>query len=243
VAHAAELNGWDFTIFSRKQKSQLFGAQYLHHAIPELDCGMPNRVEYRLRGTAEQYRHKVYGALWDGTTSPEDYIESHYAWDIRVVYQQLWYKYQDYIVDCDLSEGLSSSAMPRVIAGADEVVSTLPRKLWANRGDVFKCQKIWALGDGDYKRVHLYRPEPFNVVCSGLLEDEWYRVSNIYGYSTMEWPCFGTTPPIKGASIVEKPLEHNSRAASNFVHLGRYGEWRKGVLTTDAFFDAVKLFS
>lgn len=244
VAHAAELSGWDFKIFSRKQKSPLYGAQYLHHAIPEAESGMASRVEYRLRGTAEQYRHKVYGALWDCTTSPEDYIESHFAWDIRVVYEHLWDKYADYISPIDLPFN-AHEALKKVDAishDCDLVVSTLPRKLWARPGDVFKSQKIWALGDGDYERVRLHRPEDFTVVCSGLPEDEWYRVSNIFGYCTMEWPCFGINPPVRGASIVEKPLEHNSRYASHIVHLGRYGEWRKGVLTTDAFFDAMRLF-
>lgn len=250
VAHAAEISGWDFRIYSKKQKSKLYGAQYLHQAIPQLDCGPPAIVRYALQGTPEEYRHKVYGDTWDGTVSPEDFIEEHYAWDIRYTYEGLWDRYKDEIEECEI-KALNSREMryyPIPWRMHDLVISTVPRKLWAEPGDVFESTKVWALGDtGEEERVRMFRPPNNCVYCCGTDEHDWYRSSNIFGYATMEWPYivplfWNDNPvcPARGASIVEKPLKHNSKAASDFIHVGRYGSWEKGKLTTDAFFDACK---
>lgn len=249
VAHAAEIMGWDFRIYSKKQKSKLYGAQYLHKPIPKLDCGSAMTVAYKLNGSPRSYRFKVYGPEWDGTVSPEDYSESHFAWDIRRAYDELWDQYSEQITPWEMTESGAKSAtalnMFKTYRNVDLVISTIPRTIWAEPDDVFESQKVWALGDTEDARVHLYRPEPFTVVCDGTHQNEWYRVSNIFGFCTMEWPyinCFAP-PPAIGASIVNKPLKHNSKAASDFIHLGRFGKWEKGVLSTDAFYDAMKVFA
>lgn len=253
VAHAAELSGWDFHIYSRKQKSALYGAQYLHQPIPSMNGG-PQTVQYTMQGTAEQYRHKVYGDTWDGTVSPEDFPEPHSAWDLRQAYDGLWDKY------CNEIEHVEFLELKGVVFLHDLVISTVPRKIWAQPGDVFESTKVWALGDTEMPRVEpAYRPAPFTVMCDARPHIPWYRVSNIYGYCTIEWPynvrehdwpdgLHGGTmkvmmSPHPGASLVEKPLCHNSTAASDFIHLGRYGAWEKGVLTSDVFYQAMKIFA
>jgi hypothetical protein len=238
VAHAANQSGWALTIYSRRIKSQLFGAQYLHKPIPHLDTHGPQMVQYKLIGTPQEYRRKVYGVNWNGTVSPEDFMEQHYAWDLRRAYDWLWKQYEAWIVDADIPE------YPVPYERFDLVISTVPRKIWANEGDIFESTKIWALGDGDYKRVHLHRPDDFHVVCDGSNLNPWYRVSNIFGHCTMEWPFYESDHrPARGASMVEKPLRHNSRSAPDFIHLGRYGAWEKGILTSDVFYQAMKVFA
>ena len=242
VAHAANMMDWDFTIYSKKQKSKLYGAQYLHKPIPYLDCGAPMTVAYKMVGNARAYRFKVYGPDWDGTVSPEDFTESHFAWDIRKAYDDLWNVYSGQIDNCMLSK---DSIQVINWMKHDLVISTVPRKIWAEPDDVFESRKVYALGDTEDARVRLYRPDPFTVVCDGTSKVDWYRVSNIFGYCTMEWPykdCWHP-PPAMGASVVEKPLRHNSKAAADFIHLGRFGKWDKGVLSTDAFYDALKILA
>jgi hypothetical protein len=163
-------------------------------------------------------------------------METHEAWDLRWAYSELWHRYSDEIENVEMSQ--------LMLIGYDLVISTVPRKLWAEPGDVFEAQRIWALGDTDRVRVNMFRPPDFTVICNGEPYPEWYRVSNIFDHCTMEWPAFwGLEPPCPGASLVEKPLWHNSTAASDFIHLGRYGAWQKGVLTTDAFTEAMKVFA
>jgi hypothetical protein len=242
AAHAAEQEGWDFCIYSRKQKSKLYGSQYLHDLIPELDCGTGALIKYALHGTPEEYRHKVYGDSWDGTVSPEDLMTVHQAWDIRYVYDGLWDRYKDDIAELDIKPDV---VLPYVFPDADLVLSTVPRKIWAEDGDVFESQKIWAIGDTDtVLRVSASRPPDNTVFCDGTDWHDWYRSSNVFGYCTMEWPYrearYPGDPniPTPGASVVEKPLKHNSTAASDFIHIGRYGAWSKGLLTSDAYFTA-----
>lgn len=245
VAHAAEMAGWNFHIYSKKKKSPLFGAQYLHQEIPGLDCGPEICVTYSLVGTPEQYRHKVYGETWDGTVSPEDYLEEHSAWDLRSVYDYLWFKYGGEVEHCDL--GLTGYALNH--QKYDLIISTVPRTVWDNNEEHFEKSYIWALGDGDYQRVHMDRPDPFTVVCDGSSSVPWYRVSNIFGYATKEWPQwwnkpYGTvSPPVPGAARVAKPLRYTGNSAPDFIHLGRFAQWEKGVLTSDVFFAAQKVLA
>jgi len=246
VAHAATLSGWDFRIYSRRVKSQLFGAQYLHQPIPGLS-GNPKYVDYQMRGRAEDYRRKVYGEDWDGTVSPEDFPEPHAAWDLREAYDTLWDRYEDEIRPLTITPAPSwmlTEDMRQL--GADLIISTVPRTVWDDDDSHFHKAYIWALGDGDYERVHMHRPDPFTVICDGTRENKWYRVSNIFGYCTMEWPQWwnypyaSVTPPARGAARVAKPLAYTGNAATDIIHLGRYAEWTKGVLTSDVFYEAMK---
>lgn len=247
AAHAAALSGWNFHIYSKRVKSPLYGAQYLHQAIPELPCDGPSLVSYRLNGTPQQYRRKVYGETWDGTTSPEDFMDEHYAWDLRAAYEYMWNVYGGEIEHFELS----TIRYPNVVfALYDAVISTVPRTIWDDRNEHFERSYVWALGDTELPRVeHSYRPEPFSVQCDGRPHVQWYRVSNIFGYCTMEWPQWwnqpyaSVTPPVPGASLVTKPLRYTGCAAQDFTHLGRYAQWEKGVLTSDVFFDAMKVLA
>lgn len=244
VAHAAEMAGWDFHIYSKKKKSPLFGAQYLHQEIPGIYCGPEICVKYELRGTPEDYRHKVYGETWDGTVSPEDFLEEHSAWDLRGTYEDLWFRYGHEIQDCTIDNRMND---PWAWGSHDLVISTVPRTVWDNNEQNFESTTIWALGDGDYERVHMDRPEPFTVRCDGSTSVPWYRVSNIFGFCTMEWPQWWNKPyatvepPARGASRVVKPLRYTGRSAPDFIHLGRFAEWEKGVLTSDVFNKAWKI--
>jgi len=248
AAHAAAMSKWDFRIYSKKQESRLYGAQYLHAAIPGLESGETKTVKYQIMGTPEQYRHKVYGEAWDGTVSPEDFLEQHYAWNLRSAYRQLWCRYREQIVDFELSP--SNMYLIDNTYQADLVISTIPRTVWDNDNSHFERINIWALGDTEMPRVEPpYRPEAFTVMCDGRPATPWYRVSNIFGYCTVEWPQWwntpfaSVTPPVQGAALVAKPLVYTGSAAQDFIHLGRYAQWTKGVLTSDVFFDAMKVFA
>ena len=238
VAHAANISGWDFRIYSRKAKSKLHGAQYLHKPIPKIDTDGPHLVEYQLRGTPEEYRHKVYGESWDGTVSPEDLTEQHYAWDLRRAYDWLWKEFEPWIAEHELNNSNTYYTW-----NADLVISTVPRKLWAQPGDIFESKKIWALGDVD--PGWLAKQADFTIVCDGTTLCTWYRSAKIFNRSTLEWPYFERweKPPWIGAVIVEKPLRCETNGAPDFVHLGRYGAWEKGILTSDAFYQAMKVLA
>jgi hypothetical protein len=240
VAHAAQLSNWALQIYSKRRKSQLHGAQYLHKPIPGIDTHGPHEVIYTLRGTPEEYRHKVYGDDWDGTVSPEDLAYTHSAWDLRRAYNWLWKNFEPWIVEADL--GLQGYAAP--FHKYDLVISTIPRKIWAGPNDVFESTKIWALGDRDPHGGLASQPN-FTVICDGTKICNWYRSAKIFNHSTLEWPYheMWRKPPAHGAVIVEKPLRCETNGAPDFIHLGRYGAWEKGILTSDVFYQAMKVFA
>lgn len=233
AAHGAILAGAkEIRVFSKKRKSELFGAQYLHAPIPEATSGDPFLIRYTLTGTAEAYRAKVYGDNWTGTVSPEDLSESHEGWDIRQTYDWLWSTYAETIMDFDLNP-LSVNQIRE--SKPDIIVNTVPRPALCAKGHQFKSTMIWAAGDAPERgKVIPYRQCPPNtVLCNGELEQAWYRLSHIDGFRTVEWPDY-VRPPIEAAQVT-KPTWTNCDCTDDMVNVGRYGRWEKGSLSHEAF--------
>ena len=243
AAHAFTEAGWQVLIFSNKRKSQMYGAQYLHKPIP----GLPERaakIEYKLWGTEEGYADKVYGpGLPNGVRpSPSYLLGIHTAWDIRAAYDEAWYRYHDLIQ----SVNLVPSSIPDLLASDIRyVINTIPapRLCRAPESHEFSAQRIWAAGDApDQGRSCPISCPPNEVICNGWPDRAWYRVSNVFGHTTAEWP-YDRRPPISGLAEVSKPIMHNCDCwpDKRFRGLGRYGAWKKGVLSHHAYEEAAAL--
>src|SRR5580765_691942 len=149
AAAAAVSSGHEAIIISNTDKpSTQYGAQYLHAPVPGYEDVLKVRVTYSLRGTPEEYRRKVYGSLWTGKVSPEDFAGDHDAWDIRETYSRLW---------ADLIAGLRVGLIQRRILNGgipfirtlrpDLIVSTIPAKaLCQNVNHRFRSHTIYANG-------------------------------------------------------------------------------------------------
>lgn len=231
----------EITIFSRKAKSPMYGAQYLHRPIPGIEIPEPNgrSIEYRMIGETSDYRRKVYGQGWLGAVSPEDLEGLHTGWDIRATYDQLWYQYSDAIIDVDLDPvGLSE-----MLDGSeyDIVINSVPRDRLCYRDHTFAAAEIKAAGDAPDLGIDIgstYRCMDETVMCNGTPDVGWYRMSRIYGHTTVEWPSSIERIPITSASTVMKPTYTDCDCWPTFVNVGRYGTWEKGVLSHDAYFKA-----
>ncbi len=231
-AHAASILGHDVRILSKKRKSFMNGAQYLHMPIPMSGPALePFLVRYSLLGSPEAYRLKVYGPKWDGTVSPEDLAEEHHAWDIRQTYDWLWDTYGNYV-----SEWEATPATLRHVLdtwGADLVVSTVPAPLLCAEGHTFQATKIYAtdkcIAPG------MLRAADNVVVCNGEESPSWYRQSRIQGFENTEWPGFGPKPPLNPIWEVTKPTRNNCTCFPEVMRCGRYGNWSKGVLSHETF--------
>lgn len=237
AAHAAVMENCDVMIFSHKgRKSKMMGAQYLHAPIPMMSMeGDKFTVNYELiGGDASDYRLKVYGHSWDGTVSPEDLDHTHDAWDIRAAYDRLWEIYQGYVQDW-------SAEHPRMIqelcewAKPDLTISTIPAPLLCSEGHQFQSTTIWST---DRSVVEL---EENTVRLNAADAPAWYRAANIHGWDTVEWPGHGRKPPIKSMWEVTKPTKNNCDCFSQIMRTGRYGDWTKGVLSHQSFFDTTDI--
>jgi hypothetical protein len=106
-------------------------------------------------------------------------------------------------------------------------------------GHQFKHAKIWAAGDAPDLGIRI----PYNCPAnSAVLNGEpdghgpaWYRISNIFGHKTVEWPGRIEKPPVKTVSQVIKPLNTNCDCHPGMVRVGRYGSWTKGALVHQVF--------
>lgn len=237
-AHAASMLGHDVRIISNREKSFIYGAQYLHERIPMLGLPEPQEVRYELRGTHQDYRRKVYGEGWRGTVSPEDLAETHLAWDIRAGYNRLWDLYGSYVIPLELEAENVEYDLKQ--AGADTVFTTVPmNRLCQNTLDhQFYSQTVWALGDAPDMDQECPVRMPLNsIVCNGESEPGWYRAANVFGHCTAEW---SRRPPLPAVAKVQKPLDTNCDCLPGVVRLGRYGRWQKGILAHQAFTMTVK---
>lgn len=242
--HAAVNNGCDVDIYSKYRKSQLFGSQYLHSPIPGMTRASDSvTVTYVNNGSPHDYRRKAHGAAWDGIVAPEDFETEHLAWNIRECYDKLWGAYHYFINPLDISGDVGELDTNIKFDSYDLVVSSLPRPVWSvgrNFGDRFVSSKGWALGDAPEEgRMVPYQAPDNTIICDGTADVAYTRLSRVFGYTTVEWPHRdGHKPPVEGVAEITRPLKYEpgiNNPADQFLHVGRFGTWTKGVLVTDAY--------
>lgn len=238
AAHAAVEQGADVTIFSKPRKSMMRGAQYLHRPIPGLS-GKPFEVTYDLLGDPAAYRSKVYGDVSDILVSPETLVGISQAWDIREAYDAAWDLYNERIRGWDAER----SAIPTLAANADLVISSIPAQLICqNNKHKFDSAKIWSIDMVKPSGLFQYDdggPVDNLVICSGDPDDWWYRASRIHGWENTEFPHDHRPSESEHYSVheVEKPLSTDCDCLSGVMRVGRYGSWKKGVLSHEAYYD------
>lgn len=239
------------------KKSELYGCQYLHQYIPDLDLPLEgDAVTYEVIGDSEGYRQKVYGSGWTGMVSTDEYgpERTHAAWDLRKAYDKLWELYAGAAVPVML-DNMNVRDMATDLEAA--LVFTVPAPLLCYNGDhEFKTQDIWAIGttyrtydpnEGPLvEREAMGYPLPYEapnmvVQCNGNRDTAWYRAATVFGYSTVEWPI-ARKPPVPGIAAVKKPLSTDCDCygvnAQRWRHrAGRYGTWTKGVLVHQAYYE------
>jgi hypothetical protein len=233
-------DGYDVEIWSKLRKSEMFGAQYLHRPIVPGPMGAP--VAYLLQGSIEGYRQKVYGTEWDGVVSPDEFgaEESHMAWDIRSTYNEAWTRLFPLMNDAEFKHGMDIQRFLEA-KKPDVVVSSLPAPVLCLRREehVFRGQKVYAVGDAPERGIFCpIRSVPENsVVCNGDPDVSWYRSANVFGYVTAEWSGQGSKPPYNGVTEIVKPLSTTCDCQPDVVRTGRFGLWRKGVLSHESYYD------
>jgi hypothetical protein len=242
ATHAAIRAGHTVAIFSKKRKSHMYGAQYLHAPIPDLtDDSPPFQVTYSLLGTVEEYAAKVYGEVPPDFVSPQNLLGQHKAWDIRRAYDRAWSMYESLIVDWNVT---SRDLLDWSMSNRDVVINTIPLTEICQRPDAhfFKARKAWAIGDApDRDQFAPALAASNSVLCNGTDEGSWYRASNILGYQTVEWPE-DNKPPLEGVAEVTKAVGTNCDcwricAQPQFWRAGRYGTWMKGQFSHNAFYN------
>jgi hypothetical protein len=241
VAHAIEMSGVprdSIDIFSHGERSNLYGAQFLHGMIPGLLLD-PFLINIETEGTMLQYREKVYETYRDFPLVPlEDFGGKHVGWDIRQTYNLLWEKYKSRIVPMSFEPGFAfTNAYDVLRKSYDHTFSTMPMRPFCLAPDhAWNTETVYAVGDAPGQQCPIRAP--FNTVrYNGTDSSSWYRMANILDHCTVEWPAFGKhkKPPVTGVVRVSKPLSTNCSCWPELTRVGRYGEWKKGVLVNHAY--------
>lgn len=225
AAHAAALAGREPVILSRKVKSEIGGAQYLHSAIPGI-ANEHDAFECLLvkRGDAEGYAEKVYGEK-EHPTSWQKYEQGvHMIWNMRAAYDRLWAEYHNQIQNVEITPaGLED------MAKQEFVVSTIPKIATCPDPEDYDwhSQDVW-IQYGE--RVRGCEANPMTFIMSGEPWDSWYRQSNLFGWQGIEYSHL-----VPGSVKIKKPVSTTYPGVPGVLHMGRYGEWRKDVLIHDVF--------
>lgn len=242
IQHACEeaVEPLDLRIISRKRPSELFGAQYLHEPIPGATISAPTMINYRLQGSVDSYKRKVYGPLWDGSVSPEDLAIAHPGWDIRETYRNLWMLWEDRIEDASIDGASIAMLTAQEPPGSVMFINSIPRDSLCIKQHTFAFSEIIAAGDAPARGIILtmFKSAEDTVVCNGDESPSWYRRSRVFHHTTVEWPGNIASVPVNSASRVRKPLWTDCDCWPQVRHVGRYGKWEKGVLSHTAYNDA-----
>lgn len=233
VAHACTRVGVDFEIMAPFAKpSFISGAQYLHSFVPDLGLrGQEEKLAYVRLGTEQGYCDKIYG----GTIPPEEtswgrFPDAVEAWPLRVAYEALWARYGARIVEDRADWGM----MPELLQMYGAVFSTAPLVSLVPSAmlDRFHWQDVW-ITPGDFQDEQI----PYNtIVYNGTADDPWYRKSNIFGHTSIEFPAEPTDVEAAGAVKFRKPLYYDGDdPLPKVFKFGRYGTWQKKQLVDDAY--------
>ncbi len=229
AAHAAAVTNNDVFMFSKKRKSYMRGAQYLHAPIPMFSTN-PFTIDYKLEGTVEGYRDKVYGPDPRIQVSVQTLVGSHFAWDMREAYDGLWNTYGKYVEDLEINP----ESLRKILKEGDPhvIVSSIPAPaLCMNTDHMFQSETVWV--------TEYFRGGPENnvVICNGEPDVPWYRTSRIQNWANTEYPN-NHKPPLTGDKIHEvlKPIKTNCNCWPEIHRVGRYGTWTKGVLSHEAYY-------
>ena len=231
AAHAVTFTGREVVIYSRKQKSPIGGAQYLHRPIFAIaNKKEAETVRFVKRGSAAIYAQKVYGDM-SAPTSWDTYEEGeHQVWNMRSAYAALWDMYEDCIVDTEINPDFVHELSKKV-----EVISSVPKKVICPNPQnyTWRSQPVWI----EYGQNVYCEAGDMEIVMSGRKADAWYRSSNIFGWKGVEW-----SRPEPGAVEITKPLSTNYPDPPGVVSVGRYGKWKKAELIHHAFEDVLDHF-
>lgn len=235
AAHAAYARGADFIVVSKARKSFMNGAQYLHAPIPGVSIKAPFEINYELSGEVAGYRDKVYGPDSKVEVSPSSLLGRHAAWDIREAYDSLWALYGSDVQEVTLTPTLVSK-LERDWK-PDAIISTIPARILCHDSQhKFESDDIWSTNSLECSLSNN------TVMCNGEASFDWYRASKIQGFENTEFP-YNRYPLFYNGQIwrVTKPISTNCRCFPHVHRIGRYGKWKKGVLSHEAWEEANKI--
>lgn len=239
VAHAAtkwsEWNGNDLelTIYGEHEPYVPLGAKWFETAIP--DILVPSAiVETQSVGDPEDYISKICSPISPYNQARADF----YAYDYHSAHEQLSSKYHNKLFAMSIDRK-TVQEYPEVV-DVDYVFNTMPRPIfYPQASGSFSASRQWRLDEGREKGIYSIPGENGDrnvMIYDGTLDTSWYRISQLFGLISVEWP-FNKKPPISGVYLEILPLgaapdlgledvRPGWRGTKAMAHFGPLAQWR-----------------
>jgi hypothetical protein len=231
AAHAVTLAGGQPVVISKPApdgtpvKSKIGPATYLHKAIPDLTGPEPDAmIRFIKKGTAAGYALKVYGNRYHPSSWDKFEEGEQPAWNLTPVYDELWRRYSETIIPMDVDSVMAAEFLDEFGA----VVSSIPASsICEDPSHAFPFRTVWIT---DHFTFHDDR-DPL-MVYDGQVGGPGgrFRSSRVFGKCSTEYAS-----PVVGARQGIKVLPATCYCHPEIVRVGRWGEWKPGVLTHHAF--------
>jgi hypothetical protein len=245
AAYGMALQGQPVSLFGQPRsdgsaikRSVLGGAQFLHSPLPGIHEEPDAEITYRLMGTPEGYRKKVYRDTKVPFVSMEFLHDNQKqpAWSLQKAYDVLWDELcidrvgNVQSIDAEwLRNALDKEWFSAVISTVPAPAICLP-----DSGHLFHATEIRIGNEAMMER-------PNTIFYSGDPDQSWYRSATLFGHESTEWNA-NVNPSLPETFKVKKPLRTNCDCfLKEVAKMGRYGAWTKGVLTHHAFEGAYSL--
>jgi hypothetical protein len=242
AAHAVAEAGHEPIILSRKVKSPIFGAQYLHRHIRGLNLPAPeHQIDVIKAGCREGYAENVYGTpdapvswdKFDGGVVP--------GWNMQKAYDNLWGIYDGITHDVNLDAEL----LHQLSTNYPIIYSTIPADMICAKPDEHKFYSqgiyvvhgpgvhlIEGVNDGDIMYYNGYTPDGRYGNIAGF---SWYRFSQINKYQSWEYRERPAGDQIGWDHLTlsegRKPISTSCGCWPRMIKVGRFGAWDKQILT------------
>jgi hypothetical protein len=189
-------------------------------------------IKYAKFGTRDGYCKKIYGKDFDPSlTSWDRFPEGvRRGWPLHKIYEMLHDRVEIQVVDVD------RSVMLELLREYDLVFNSAPAALFVERDGQpveIKTERVWIKSEPDPSMAS----EPWTIgliVYEGEPAIPHYRYSWLEGVSSWEYPEKHGDPG--DGILVSKPLSISAPPMHpRIVPIGRYGQWKKGVLVDSVF--------
>jgi len=231
---AAQAGKYINIIAASDEPSPVGGAQYLHEPIPELTDDIdPTMLTYVKVGDMDGYAFKAYGEE-KAQVSWDTFVTGEYpAWNLRGLYLLLWERFSNIIQKRELG----ASDIDLICLGTKgPVFSSIPldRICKDPIAHDFQGQQV-AFTHEPFVQV------PEMIVYNGRASDSWYRAACLFGECSAEYAVHGDDRILEGKDIVFRGIKPTLNHCNcytkynNFHKIGRFGQWRRGILTNHAY--------
>jgi hypothetical protein len=249
AAHAVVRMGHDVTILAPREPSKISRVQCLWAPTPGIKVE-GYWLDVLKRGNRETYAKRLYGrgdapCSWDRTR-----IGRHRVDPLDAVYAQLWELYKDRLINIVVD----TKQLLQLLYNFPLVINTAPANAFCMR----QQQHNFALVETQILKIDFGDEadlgHAFTMINGGpaaLPGENWFRYSSARGEQVYE---YADNEQRDGVSYGFKPINNDCDCWQSIDmgsgvpprqvrRVGRYGQWKQGVMNHHAFQDTVSILA